>query len=94
MNISCQLLIVFLCGKTKAHQKCGLKNIMGMFQEGVVTLSIGAIGMLGNVIAIPYFGRRILSQKTFYILLLCLSICDLIVVTNGMLLYGIIRHNE
>ena len=67
---------------------------MGMIHEGVVTLCIGAIGMLGNVIAIPYFGRRILSQKTFYILLLCLSICDLIVVINGMLLYGIPKVSD
>ena len=67
---------------------------MGMIHEGVVTLCIGAVGMLGNVIAIPYFGRRILSQKTFYILLLCLSICDLIVVINGMLLYGIPKVSD
>ena len=62
---------------------------MDGFQEGIVTLCIGAIGMIGNIIAIPYFGSRMLRQKTFYILLTCLSICDLIVVINGMLLYGI-----
>ena len=67
---------------------------MGMLHEGLVTLSIGAIGTLGNVIAIPYFGKRILSQKTFYILLLFLSICDLIVVINGMLLYGLPKVSD
>ena len=63
---------------------------MGMMEnEGIFTLCIGAIGMIGNVIAIPYFGSRIHRQKRFYILLTSLSICDLIVVINGMLLYGI-----
>ena len=63
-------------------------------EEGIVLLCIGSIGMLGNVIAIPYFASRILRQKTFYILLTCLSICDLIVVINGMLLFAISKVSD
>ena len=59
------------------------------FKEGVVLLCIGSFGILGNAISIPYFGNRISRQKTFYTLLTCLSVCDLIVVITGMLLYGI-----
>ena len=57
--------------------------------EGIVLLCIASIGIVGNIIAIPYFASRIHRQKTFYQLLTCLSICDLIVVTNGTLLYGL-----
>ena len=57
--------------------------------EGIVLLCIASIGIIGNIIAIPYFASRIHRQKTFYQLLTCLSICDLIVVTNGTLLYGL-----
>ena len=67
---------------------------MGYFQEGSVSLCIGTIGMLGNIIAIPYFGSQIIRQKTFYVLLKLLSICDLIVVINGMLLYGVPKVSD
>ena len=62
---------------------------MGLVEEGVVLMCIGVLGIIGNIISIPYFGSRITRQKTFYTLLTFLSITDLIVVTTGLLLYAV-----
>ena len=67
---------------------------MGIHEEGIIVITIGIFGILGNLVAIPYFGRRIPRQQTFYMLLTCLSICDLIVVINGLLLYGLPKVSE
>ena len=73
--------------ETHTKRKIPLED-MGDFEEGVILLCIGVLGIVGNIISIPYFGRQINRQNTFYSLLICLSICDLIVVVAGMLLYG------
>ena len=62
---------------------------MGQLEEGIVLLCIGLIGIMGNLVAIPFFGSRIPRQKAFCMLLTCLSICDLVVVVSGLFLYGI-----
>ena len=62
--------------------------------EGIILISVGIIGIVGNLVAIPYFGRRIPRQHTFYTLLTCLSICDLVVVINGILLYGLPKVSD
>ena len=62
---------------------------MEVFEEGVVLLCIGVLGIVGNIISIPYFGSKIKRQKTFYTLLTCLSITDLVVVIAGLLLYAV-----
>ena len=67
---------------------------MGFFEEGVVLLSIGVIGIVGNAISIPYFISLLRRQNTFYTLLTCLSVCDLIVVITGMLLYGLDKVSD
>ena len=61
---------------------------MTLLVQGIILLCVGLIGMLGNLAAIPYLGIRISRQRTFYTLLISLSICDLVVVVTGMLLYG------
>jgi hypothetical protein len=67
---------------------------MGQIEEGAVLICIGLIGIVGNLVAIPYFGSRIPRQKTFYMLLTCLSICDLVVVVSGLFLYGIPKVSD
>ena len=67
---------------------------MAFYEEGIILIGIGTIGIIGNLIAIPYFGRRIPRQQTFYMLLTCLSICDLIVVISGIMLYGLPKVSE
>ena len=67
---------------------------MGSYEEGIILITIGILGILGNLVAIPYFGKRIPRQHTFYTLLTCLSICDLVVVINGILLYGLSKVSE
>ena len=62
---------------------------MGSIEEGVVLTCISVLGILGNLISIPFFGSKLKRQKTFYTLLTCLSITDLVVVITGLLLYAV-----
>ena len=67
---------------------------MEVFEEGLVLMCIGVLGIIGNIISIPYFGSKIKRQKTFYTLLTCLSIADLVVVITGLLLYAVSKLSE
>ena len=67
---------------------------MTSFTEGIILLCIGIFGLAGNVLSIPYFIRRRPGQKTFYTLFIYLSVCDIIVVVIGMLLYGLPKVSE
>ena len=67
---------------------------MEEFEEGVVLMCIGVLGIIGNIISIPYFGNKIRRQKTFYTLLTCLSIIDLVVVITGLLLYAVSKLSK
>ena len=67
---------------------------MGVFEEGVVLMCIGVLGIIGNIISIPYFGQKINRQKNFYTLLTCLSVTDLIVVVTGLLLYAVSKLSD
>ena len=67
---------------------------MTSFTEGIILLCIGIFGLVGNLLSIPYFIRRLPGQKTFYTLFIYLSVCDIIVVIIGMLLYGLPKVSE
>ena len=67
---------------------------MTLFTEGIILLCIGIFGLVGNLLSIPYFIKRRPGQKTFYTLFIYLSVCDIIVVVIGMLLYGVPKVSE
>ena len=55
--------------------------------EGIVLPLIGLVGVLGNILGICHFGKK--RQKTYYALMLALSMSDLVLIISFTLYYSL-----
>lgn len=57
--------------------------------EGVLLLSVGILGIIGNIASIVVFTIRLKIQRNFHALMICLAIFDLIYIIANILIFTI-----
>ena len=69
-------------------------DLISLIFEGVILSIIGCLGLLGNAMAISYFGNPKRRRQTFYGLMLVLAALDLLLIISCFLVFSLPTISE
>ena len=69
-------------------------TLISLIFEGVILSIIGCLGLLGNVMAISYFGNPTRRRQTFYGLMLVLATLDLLLIVSCFFVFSLPTISE